>query len=78
MMVVLLEHGRVDECLEYWRQLVCVKGINGVEISPETYNFAIKCTASTFDLDEMEVVVEMMHVRERYSCLVLGDTGVWQ
>ena len=65
MMVVLLQHGRLDECLEYWRQLVCIRGVNGVEISPETYNFAIKCTASTSDLDEMEVVVGMMHVRAK-------------
>lgn len=81
MMVVLLAHGRVDECLEYWRQLVCVKGINGVQISPETYNFAIKCTASTFDLDEMEVVVGMMQEQgvtptdDTYLAALYGLTG---
>ena len=61
MMVVLLEDGRAHECLEYWRQLVCVNGLNGLEISRETYNFAIKAAAEV-DWDEMEAVVGMMQV----------------
>ncbi|CAM9868730.1 unnamed protein product [Pylaiella littoralis] len=60
MMVMLMKHGRAEECLKYWRQLVCVNGLNGVVINPETYNFAIKCTCAVDNLDEMEAVLEMM------------------
>lgn len=62
MMVMLMKHGRAEECLKYWRQLVCVNGLNGVVINPETYNFAIKCTCAVDNLDEMEAVLEMMEV----------------
>eukprot|EP00904_Undaria_pinnatifida_P006951 jgi/Undpi1/3386/HiC_scaffold_15.g06759.m1 len=62
MMVVLLEDGRAHECLEYWRQLVCVNGLNGLEISRETYNFTIKAAAEV-DWDEMEAVVGMMQAQ---------------
>lgn len=63
MMVVLMKDGRTEECLEYWRQLVCVNGLNSVVIHPETYNFAIKCTATVGNLGEMEAVLAMMEVR---------------
>lgn len=61
-MVLLLKDGHADESLDYWRQLVCVNGLNDVAISPETYNLAIKCATRADDLEEMEAVVEMMEV----------------
>lgn len=62
MMVMLMKDGRTEECLAYWRQLVCINGLNGVAIRPETYNFAIKCTSTVSNLDEMEAVLAMMEV----------------
>lgn len=62
MMLMLMKDGNPEECLEYWRQLVCVQGLNGVDISLETYNFAVKCTMALGNLDEMEAVVDMMQV----------------
>lgn len=63
MMVLLIKDGRPDESLEYWRQLVCVNGLNDMAITPATYNLAIKCATSANNLAEMEAVVEMMEVR---------------
>jgi len=63
MMVMLQKDGRAEEALEYWRQLVCVNGLNEMQITPETYNLAVKCAAWAGNLDEMEAVVEMMEVR---------------
>ncbi|CAN0002841.1 unnamed protein product, partial [Hapterophycus canaliculatus] len=63
MMVMLMKDGKPEKCLEYWRQLVCVHGLNGADISLETYNFALKCTMAVGDLEEMEAVVGMMEVR---------------
>lgn len=62
MMVMLLKDGQPDESLVYWRQLVCMNGLNDVAISPETYNLAIKCATKADNLEEMEAVVEMMEV----------------
>lgn len=61
-MVMLLKDGKPEECLEYWRQLVCVNGLNGADITLETYNFALKCTMTVGNLEEMEAVVDMMQV----------------
>lgn len=61
-MVVLLKDGQPDESLDYWRRLVCVNGLNGVAIAPETYNLAIKCATRAGNLEEMEAVVDMMEV----------------
>ena len=63
MMVMLLKEGRAEEALVYWRQLVCVNGLNEMQITPETYNLAIKCASFAVNIDEMEAVVAMMEVR---------------
>lgn len=65
MMLILMKAGKAKECLEYWRQLVCVHGFNGVVIQPATYNLAIKCTMVVDNQDEMEAVLAMMEVRMR-------------
>lgn len=64
MMSLLLKKGLPHESLEYWRRLVCVDGLNGMVISPKTYNLAIKCSAMADNLEEMEAVVAMMEVRQ--------------
>lgn len=61
-MVCLLIAGRADEALGYWRQLVCINGLNGVDISQETYNLAVKSAAKAGALEEMDTVLEMMQV----------------
>eukprot|EP00752_Nemacystus_decipiens_P008840 g7889.t1 len=63
MMVLHLKDGEPEESLDYWRRLVCVHGLNGVSITPETYNLAIKCATRAGNLEEMEAVVEMMETQ---------------
>lgn len=62
VMVCLLMTDRADEALGYWRQLVCINGLNGVDISQETYNLAIKSAAKAGALEEMDTVLGMMQV----------------
>lgn len=62
MMVLLIKNGQPEDSLDYWRQLVCVHGLNGMAITPETYNLAIKCATRADNLEEMEAVVNMMEV----------------
>ncbi|CAM9117054.1 unnamed protein product [Ectocarpus sp. 6 AP-2014] len=82
MMLILMKAGKAEECLEYWRQLVCVHGFNGVVIHPETYNLAIKCTMVVDNQDEMEAVLAMMEAQrvvptdETYSA-ALGGLEKW-
>ncbi|CAB1117523.1 unnamed protein product [Ectocarpus sp. CCAP 1310/34] len=82
MMSILMKAGKAEECLEYWRQLVCVHGFNGVVIHPETYNLAIKCTMVVGNQDEMEAVLAMMEAQrvvptdDTYSA-ALGGLEKW-
>lgn len=65
MMLVLLKENP-EECLDYWRQLVCVNGVNGTKISPNTFNIALKASAMLNNLEEAEVIIDMMQVRVLY------------
>lgn len=77
MMVMLLKEGRAEEALEYWRQLVCVNGLNEMRITPETYNLAIKCAAWAGNVDEMEAVIDMMEVSALSYVLLFFSSTRW-
>lgn len=63
MMLANTKAERYDECLAYWRQLVCVEGIGEVKIKAATYNTALKSAVATGQLDEMEHILALMQVR---------------
>lgn len=62
MMVAHSKCNRQEECLEYWRQLVCVDGIGDVRINLETYHCAIKSAIVMCKWDEVGAILDMMKV----------------
>lgn len=62
MMVAHSKCNKHEECLEYWRQLVCVDGIGDVRINLETYHCAIKSAIVMCKWDEMGAILDMMKV----------------
>ena len=63
-MMATLMRDNPEESLEYWRQLVCVNGVNGLKISSHTFNLAMKATTKMDNLEEAEAILEMMQVRK--------------
>lgn len=61
-MVTLGEAGRSEEVLEYWRQLVCVQGMSGVDIRPDTYFLTLRNAVKVKAWDEVESIIGMMQV----------------
>lgn len=62
MMVTLGEAGKPEELLEYWRRLVCVQGIDGLGIRPETFYLALRTAVKIKAWDEVEAIIGMMQV----------------
>ncbi|CAM9911319.1 unnamed protein product, partial [Ectocarpus fasciculatus] len=60
VMVILGEAGKPEELLEYWRRLVCVQGIDGLGIRPETYYLALRTAVKIKAWDEVEAIIGMM------------------
>ncbi|CAM9109607.1 unnamed protein product [Ectocarpus sp. 6 AP-2014] len=60
VMVTLGEAGKPEEFLEYWRQLVCVQGIDGLGIRPETFYLALRTAVKMKAWDEVEAIIGMM------------------
>ncbi|CAN0008514.1 unnamed protein product, partial [Scytosiphon promiscuus] len=52
VMVTLGEAGKSEEVLEFWRQLVCLQGIEGVSIRPETFYLAMRHAVKVKAWDE--------------------------
>ncbi|CAM9809097.1 unnamed protein product [Ascophyllum nodosum] len=63
-MMATLMRDNPEESLEYWRQLVCVNGVNGLKISSHTFNLAMKATTKMDNLEEAEAILEMMQDQE--------------
>jgi len=61
-MVTLSEAERSEEVLEYWRQLVCLQGVSGVDIKPETFFLSLRNAAKANLWDEVEAIIGMMQV----------------
>lgn len=61
-MVTLGEANKPEEVLEYWRQLVCVQGVGGVDIRPETFFLTLRSAAKMNAWDEVECIIGMMQV----------------
>lgn len=77
-MLTLAEAGRPEEVLVLWRQLVCVQGLGGVDIKPETYVLTLKSAAKLRAWEEVETILGMMEVRGgrcglRRSCNGIGN-----
>lgn len=62
VMVTLSEAERSEEVLEYWRQLVCLQGVSGVDIKPETFFLSLRNAAKANLWDEVEAIIGMMQV----------------
>lgn len=62
VMVTLGDAGKSEEVLEYWRQLVCMQGIGGVRIRPETFFLAMRHAVKVKAWDEVETIIGMMQV----------------
>lgn len=62
VMVTLGEAGKPEELLEYWRRLVCVQGIDGLDIRPETFYLALRTAVKIKAWDEVEAIIGMMQV----------------
>lgn len=71
-MVPLKEAGRHEEVLAYWRQLVCVNGLGGVKIHPETVILALRSAVKIRAWDEIEVILDLMQVKMSLLFLFLG------
>ena len=72
MMVAFSKSDRHEECLEYWRQLVCVNGIGDVRINLETYHCAIKSAVVMCQWDEVGAILDVMKVRREAR----SDAGI--
>lgn len=62
---MMLAHAKAnlhEECLGYWRQLVCVDGIGDVEIKPETMQCALKSAVIAGQWHELEAILDIMQV----------------
>lgn len=64
-MLTLAEAGRPEEVLVLWRQLVCVQGLGGVDIKPETYVLTLRSATKLRAWEEVETILGMMEVRRR-------------
>ncbi|CAM9917635.1 unnamed protein product [Pylaiella littoralis] len=60
VMVALSVANRSEELLEHWRQLVCVRGVGGLEIKPETFFLALRSAVKIKAWDEVEAILGMM------------------
>lgn len=59
---------RSEEVLEYWRQLVCVRGVGGLEIRPETFFLTLRSAVKVKAWDEVEAILGMMQVLYPKTC----------
>lgn len=60
--MTLSEAERSEEVLEYWRQLVCLQGVGGVDIKPETFFLSLRNAAKANLWEEVETIIGMMQV----------------
>lgn len=62
VMVTLGEAGKSEELLDFWRQLVCLQGIEGVSIRPDTFFLAMRHAVKVKAWDEVEAIIGMLQV----------------
>ncbi|CAM9666424.1 unnamed protein product, partial [Hapterophycus canaliculatus] len=77
VMVTLGEAGKSDEVLDVWRQLVCLQGIEGVTIRPETFFLAMRHAVKVKAWDEVEAIIGMIQddgrpIDEKVHNVLLG------
>lgn len=68
VMGTLATASRSKELLDYWRQLVCMRGVGGLDIKPETFFLALRSAVKVKAWDEVEAILGMMQVQRMYKC----------
>lgn len=62
MMSVYYKAQQTDSALAYWRTLVTLDGIDGVEIQIQSYLLALEMVLFDAQWDEFRAILDLMHV----------------
>lgn len=62
VMIAFKQHGRHDDLLALWRELVLMDGLGNVDINGRTCNMVLKAAVKTQRWQEVEGILDLMKV----------------